>query len=137
MFPCGNVGELVQGLHGMYRGVSSIPTSPKLGARVGDACLSSQDDQKFKFIAVLNYIVEFESSLEYIQFHTQNVSEIIRRIFGGNYKNLNMILKYTVWGNQNTKVLKGNLMTFESYLSYSFVFNFPFMQYHVSHIEDS
>lgn len=59
MFPCGNVGELVQGLHGM-------PTSPELGARDGDACLSSQDDQKFKFIAVLNYIVEFESSLEYI-----------------------------------------------------------------------
>lgn len=106
MFPCGNVGELVQGLHSMNRGVSSIPTSPKLGARDGDACLSSQDDQKFKFIAALNYIVEFESSLEYIQFYTQNVSEIIRRISAGNYKNLNMILKYTVWGIKIPKFLR-------------------------------
>lgn len=45
MFPSGNVGELVQGLHSMNRGINSIPASPKLGARDGDACLSSQDSK--------------------------------------------------------------------------------------------
>lgn len=45
MFPSGNVGELVQGLHSMNRGISSIPASLNLGARDGDACLSSQDSK--------------------------------------------------------------------------------------------
>lgn len=45
MFPSGNVGELVQGLYSMNRGISSIPASPKLGARDGGACLLSQDSK--------------------------------------------------------------------------------------------
>lgn len=81
MFPSGNVGELVQGLHRHKFNPSITETG---GQRWGCMLIipglkgHRQDDQKFEFIAILNY-TEFEASLEYIQIRTQNMSEIICR----------------------------------------------------------